>query len=117
MKFRNLYKTLKKITRESYYSDLLQNCKDDVIKTWNSLHPLIGKQKVKGKAIPELIIGGKVINDSASTVNNFWEFFSKVGKTLQSTIPEANASQNDHLKCREDNSIFCSVTATVMSLF
>ena len=74
----------------------------------NILRPLIGKHKGKGENVSDLIINDQIVSDSDNIANNVCEFFSNVGKKLQSTIATTDTSYNAYLSEREDKSIFLS---------
>ena len=50
--YKNLFETIKKKARETYYPNKLPKCTGDIKKTWNVMKDKIGKSKIKPRNLP-----------------------------------------------------------------
>ena len=86
---------------------MLTEAKNDIKKTWQVLHPLIGKQQRKEPILNEFIIEDKIVANSEEILNSFSKFFANVGKNLQNKIPKPNKSYESYLSPDSpQNSVF-----------
>ena len=53
--YKTLFETLKKISKKSYYSNLIDKYKNNVKNTWGVIKEIIGKSKFKIKKLPHRI--------------------------------------------------------------
>ena len=66
-----------------YYSKLIENTKSNVKDTWNGLRNIIEKNQGNGNNIVDTFTyDNNVISDQCKIVNEFNNFFAKVGPSL-----------------------------------
>jgi hypothetical protein len=116
VKYRNLYNSLKRIAKQSYYKDLFIKFNFDSRNTWKVLNSIIGRENDKSVSNTRTFN----INDTDTTENSiivekFGKFFSAIGPSYASQIPQSEHSPNHYLKVnksRNSKSIFISPTDT-----
>ena len=79
-KYRNLFNNLKKIAKQSHYSQLLTTYRNDIRKTWGVINALIGRSNDKSSISETLKINIK------TSLKVFVIFFYKYWYCKQNTI-------------------------------
>ena len=109
--YRNkLTKVLRK-SEKSYYLQKLQNCKNNLAKTWKILNSVTSRTRSK-HSIDE-IIGintNSVITDPNIIANKFNHFFASIGSNLAKNISPVSKKFKDFLPLNNPNSIFLKPT-------
>ena len=80
----------KEINRDksNYYQTLFSNSKRNIRKSWKTLHSLLGTNDKNNSS--EKIFGDATTDENRlAIVNNFNDFFTGIGNTLASQMPEA----------------------------
>ena len=106
IKFRNLFNKTKRAAKIKYYHDQIVEARTDSAKTWKILNKLIGKSNNKNEVTSFFNIDGTLTNDRTIISNGFCEFFSNIGPTLASKIPDANVPFSAFLKDNYNGTIF-----------
>ena len=110
--YRNKYNSLKRTARINYYSEQIENFKNDSKKLWTIFNKVIGKTKNK-LDLPSKIKDKNsiMISGSINIANEFCDFFSNIGSTLSRKIPAPNVSYHDYMDgVRSENTFFLSPT-------
>ena len=108
--YRNKYNTLMKKNKFKYYNELLYRYKNDSKKTWSLLNTIIKKSKNKSSISDVFKIDNKTINNPKTISNEFCKYFSEVGNTFASKIPQSNKPFNEHLVNKNPHSLFFTPT-------
>ena len=102
--YHNSYKSLQnKINKQIidakrlYYTDCSDRNKNNTKQMWKNINHLINK-KSKSTNILSLQIDDQVVIESSSMSNLFNEYFTDIGPTLSSQIPETNVSFEMYMK-------------------
>ena len=98
--YRYMFNRLKRITKQKYYFDLLNNYQHDTRKTWGVLKSLIGKQNDKSGITEFFKIGKENVTNPDKIANGFCEFFTEVGQTYTDKIPKPNVKFKNINKSR-----------------
>ncbi len=85
--FNILHKRLQRRMKATYYENVLEETKNKIKKTWNTLKRLIGKTNDKSILPNSFQINNKPINDRQEAFNNF---FSNIGLQTSNNVPKAN---------------------------
>ena len=101
--YKNLFEKLRKKGKQSYYSSLINQYKNDSKKTWQVLKEMSGKRKKPVSYLPKMLkIESEFVHDQEEIANNFNNFFTNVGPNLASKIPIVNKSFEDYLTRNEN---------------
>ena len=114
VKYKNyklLYNKIKIQSKMKYYSELIEDVKLDIRKTWKVLNRLTGKNKDKS-VIPSHFVHGNIhTSDPYVITTDFCNYFSKVGENFAAAIPPATNTHETYLsKTKNPNSLFLSPT-------
>jgi len=91
---RNLLETLLKQSKSFYFDQYFRDNTNDLKNTWKGIRNIINL-KAKGDTSPSIISHlNETITDPAKISNTFNNYFSTIGKKVQSSIPK---SKNIHL--------------------
>ena len=107
--YRNKLTNLIRISKKTYYCNLLDAKKGNLKQTWKILNGLLGRDRKQ--VFPDCFkINGNSISDSKSIADGFNEFFTGIGSKLANDIPHTNVSYHQFLKNipSPPNSIFLS---------
>ena len=77
--------------KQNYYHNVFSDSKNNLKKAWNSLHSLLGT-KNKKKSIDKIFARATSDTDRSQIVNNFNNFFTNIGNTLASQMPDSSNS-------------------------
>ena len=86
--YKNLFEKLRKKSKQSYYSSLINQHKNNSGKIWQIMKEIIGKKKSKSDSLPKMLkCGEKSIHSQELIANEFNNFFTNVGPSLANKIP------------------------------
>lgn len=94
--YRNLYNKLMRKSKQLYYESKLKVHSKNSKKTWDLIGEALNKQN-SANVIPEIISNGKTLTDNVAKANAFNEFFTKIGKNINETIPHTKISFDSYL--------------------
>ena len=75
--------------KKLYYLNIFNDSKKNSKKSWKTLHSLLGTKNCKNHA-DKIFSGANSDSDRLNIVNKFNDFFSNIGNTLASQIPDSN---------------------------
>ena len=75
--------------KKNYYHNVFSVSDNNLKKAWNSLHHLLGT-KNKKKSVDKIFAGATSNSDRSQIVNNFNNFFTNIGNTLASQMPNSS---------------------------
>ena len=111
LRYRNVYNSVKRQAKQSYYANLLQKYGGNVRKTWTVLNELIGRSKHKCAISDIFMIDGSKVEDKARISDEFCKYFSTVGETCANNIPNANKPYTHYMQGDSNmNSMFVRPT-------
>ena len=87
--YKNNLNKLLKVAERDYYKQKLLKVKTNLRKTWDIIKGIINKKRTH-TPIVKLLINGKENNNKNSISNQFVEFFTNVGKSLDEKNPKSN---------------------------
>jgi hypothetical protein len=111
--YRNVFNVTKNKAKTTYYTELFNNYKNDIKKTWILLRGLIGKQNDKSSFPVQFKYNGNYISDPQLIANQFCDYFTNVGPELAKRIPEPTNEYRHYLSKAHNNnknSLFFSPT-------
>ena len=109
-KFRNLYNSLKRKAKITYYKDEIDKYYNDSRNLWKTLYCLIGKKTDKSSLPDAFNVDGTLISDPKRISNEFCTFYTKMGSRLASNIPNSNRRPSSYLRNNYMNSLYFSPT-------
>ena len=102
---------LKRIRKKDYYTELFENCKSNIRKTWHALNSISGCTNDKSSINDKFRINTNIIQNQNEIANAFCKYFSEVGKTFAENIPASQHSFNKYLgTSKHQQSLFLSPT-------
>jgi len=113
LKYRNVLNNLRRISKQNYFGNLLNEYKHDIRKTWNVLNTIIGRNNDKSSISDNFIIDNISINDPSKIADCFCHYFTNVGKTLAANIPKVSINPHTYLSKQKHvkNSIYLNPTS------
>ncbi len=108
--YRNKFNTSNRICKQLYYSEILNEYKNNLKDVWKHLRPIIGKLNNKTNICTEFFIDGVMENNDRNISIGFCKYFTNAGKNLSDKIPSPTKNYQDHLSNRPKESIFPSPT-------
>ncbi len=91
--YRNKLTNLIRVSKKNYFSNLLDDHKNNLKQTWKILNGLLGRDRKK--SFPDCFnINGTVTSDSKIIANGFNHFFINIGPRLSNNIPVMNVLPN-----------------------
>ena len=85
------------IQKEMYYANLFKQYKGDIKKTWHTLHEILNKNTDKTSISNSFKIDSKIENDPTCIADKFGSFFSEIGPTFASNIPESRKNYKKYM--------------------
>ena len=109
-RFRNYVTNRIRITKKNYFTNLFNNLKNDIKKTWNSINKLLKPGKsLKKKHIKSILFNGVIHTDPQSIANSLNTHFSTAGASIANSFP--TTAENHTLPIpRMENSMFFKQT-------
>ena len=106
--YRNKLHHLIKIAEKRHYSELLNECQDNIKKTWQIIKNIVNKNKASQLQTKFKLNDGSFTTDGCVISNKFNDFFVNIGPNLAAKIPEQNLSPLDFMDQPLLNSIYLS---------
>ena len=104
---------LKNMSKRNYCTDQFQKYQNNIKQTWNVIKEVIGKTKITGKSLPKMmIINNKEIFEEEVIADEFNKYFTTVGPTLASAIPESSSSFHLYLNFNAPSMTHNNLTTT-----
>ena len=89
--YKSLFEILNEKYKKNYYSRKLENCEQNMKKTWDTIKQVIGKTKTIKNDIPKrMVIDGIETFDQNEIGNGFNKYFTEIGSKLASSIPASS---------------------------
>ena len=96
--YKTFFESLKKKSKKSYYSDLIDSCKYNIKKTWDVMKEIIGNKSVTNAPLPNFItVKNREIFDKKEITETFNSYFVNVGPNLVASIPESKTSFQNYI--------------------
>ena len=108
-KYKNKLVTIIRAAEKNYYTNELLEVKDNMAKTWCILNKMTGRGQTH-KAIKQIEINGKIIENPGTIANKFNDYFANVGLELANKIAPSNRNALEFLKGDYRQSIFLEPT-------
>ena len=86
--YRNKLHHLIKIAEKRHYSELLNECQDNIKKTWQIIKNIVNKNKASQLQTKFKLNDGSFTTDGYVISNKFNDFFVNIGPNLAAKIPE-----------------------------
>ena len=117
-KFRNSVNRDIKKSKEKYYLNFFENCKNNMKKTWNGINELM-RSNNRYTNINQIQHNNEFINDPMLIVETFNNFFANVGPDVDKSIPKTPISPFNFLRNRIINNFTFQYTniVNVYSIF
>ena len=106
--YRNKLHHLIKIAEKRHYSELLNECQDNIKKTWQIIKNIVNKTKASQLQTKFKLNDGSFTTDGYVISNKFNDFSVNIGPNLAAKIPEQNLSPLDYMDQPLLNSIYLS---------
>ena len=126
--YRNRLNQLVRTAKKRYFEEKLTEAKSDLKLTWKVIKEALNKPKATTNYPSEFHFQGKNFNESENIANQFNEYFSKIGLSLDAIIPNTHPDFRIFLDSRiyphlklypatetEVNEIICSLKSSNMS--
>ena len=102
---------LKRNAKKSYYTEIFNQYRNDIKKTWRLINTLSGKLKDKSSTVQNLVINGKNLSSSHDIANGFAKYFAEIGKNQASKIAQGNSTtQRDKQNINFHHTLFIHPT-------
>ena len=109
--FKSTYTKLKRKNKNDYYTNLLNNYKNDIRKTWKTLNSIIGRNNGTNNNIDKFENNGDYITEPEKIAEGFCTYFSQIGEKFAASIPNATKPYDQYLSCNKtDKSLFMTPT-------
>ena len=96
--YKTFFESLKKKSKKSYYSDLIDSCKYNIKKTWDVMKEIVGNKSVTNAPLPNFItVKNREIFDKKEITETFNSYFVNVGPNLVASIPESKTSFQNYI--------------------
>ena len=79
---RNIYNTLTRLAKTTYYQEKCKSYKQNTKKLWRLISETIRKTKHRGSIIPFITVNGTKLHKAKEIANSFGEFYSTLGAEL-----------------------------------
>ena len=93
----NLYNSLKRTAKMTYYCEKCSQFKQNSQKLWRIINETIKQVKQCGSIIPYITVNGIKINRAKDIANSFGEFYSQLGSELASKILPGTTMIDDYI--------------------
>ena len=95
-KYRNLFNTLVRQAKKSYFNENFDKCKKDPKKTWDLLKEAANLKKPNSN-IEKLISDNTPITDPGQIAEQFNNFFVKIGPEIAKSVTKTNCNPEDFM--------------------
>ena len=96
-KYKNRLNHLLKIPKRNHYDDKFENAKGNLKQTWKILNEIINKRKTRSKMPSTFIHNNQEISDPFRIANKFCEYFTNVGPSFASKLPNSRIPYETYL--------------------
>ena len=93
-------KKLKKAIREAkneYYSNLFEQCKNDMKKTWQNISRILNKSNKNKNKIKKILVNGNITTNKATIAEAFNSFFVNIGPKLADRLISLIKNRSMHI--------------------
>ena len=109
-RFRNHVTNRIRITKKDFFSNIFNNLKKDIKKTWNCINKLLKPGKsLKKQSIKSILFNGVMHTDPQSIANSLNTHFASVGATIANSFPRSTENYQITIP-RVENSMFFKQT-------
>ena len=109
--YRNKLNHILKIAEQKHYTDLLNNNKSNLKKTWKIMKGIINKNRSNSVNARFKLQDGTLTTDKQLISERFNEFFVGIGPSLAKKIPPQNVSVSKFMGAKELHSIYLSTVS------
>ena len=95
--YRNLYNSIKRPAKDSYYENLLTKYQTDVRKTWKVLNSITGHIGHNKSISDTFLVNGDKITDEVVIANEFCSYFTNIRKQYAEAIPTSSKIPKSYL--------------------
>ena len=88
---------LLKISKRNHYNDKFENAKGNLKQTWKILNEIFNKRKTRSKMPSTFIHNNQEISNPFRIANIFCEYFTNVGPSLASKLPNSRIPYETYL--------------------
>ena len=96
------------MTEKQFYAELLNNCQDNIKKSWQIIKGIVNRNKSNQLQTKFQLDNGSFTTDGYVISNKFNDFFINIGPNLAANIPKQNRSPLDLMDQPLLNSIYLS---------
>ena len=97
-----------KVAEKQHYSELLNNCQDNIKTSWQIIKGIVNRNKAHQLQAKFKLNDGSFTTDGYVISNKFNDFFINIGPNLAGKIPEQNLSPLDFMDQPLLNGIYLS---------
>ena len=113
--YKTFFESLKKKSKKSYYSDLIDSCKYNIKKTWDVMKEIIGNKSVTNAPIHNFImVKNREIFDKTEIAETFNSYFVNIISNLAASIPESQIPFQNYI--HYDGPCFRTINLTDLEL-
>lgn len=102
----NIYNKTCRQSKKKYYSELFDQCKNDMKKCWTNINTMIKKSKSTHSLPSYFMDNDTKITDNAAIAQGFNKFFSTIGENLNKSVDNINITFNYYLSNPQMSSFF-----------
>ena len=106
-RFKNRVNKSIDLAKKLYYQNCFNLYKNDAIKSWKTIHKLMGTKK-SDTSVKELIINGLSYTDDLEIADKFNEYFTQIGSNLDADLPPSNTSPLSWMPSSHNRSFYLS---------
>lgn len=105
--YKNKLTSILRQCEKEYYSNLLEESKQNIKETWKIINKLFNKKSTKNSSYPsEFKNNGSTISGNKNIAEHFNQFFVNIGPTLAKNIPKCNSNYKSFLGDRVEETVF-----------
>ena len=93
--YRNIYNSIKRAAKDSYYENLLKKYQTDVRKTWKVLNSITGHIRHNNSISDTFLVNGDI--EEVVIVNEFCSYLTNIGKQYADAIPTSSKTPKSYL--------------------
>ena len=87
---KTLFESLKKKSKKTYYSDLIDSCKYNIKNPWYAIKEIMRNKRVTNAPLPSFItVKSREIFDTKEIAKTFISYFVNIGPNLAASIPQS----------------------------
>jgi hypothetical protein len=96
--FKNILNKIIKLSKKTYWNDLLAGHQNDVKTTWKCINQIMGKSKQKFNFPESLHLNNKTFSSPQAIATGFNDFYTNIGPDLARKLPPPNQSFTHYIK-------------------